>query len=66
MEKWLSADFGHADFGRMDGFDIEQRDSRRITLKAEQVCEAGFQAVVSTWASTRVYAVEFNWLAIGA
>ena len=50
----------------LSGFDIDQRDSGRITLKAEQVSESGFQAVISTWASTRVYAVEFNWLAIGA
>ena len=50
----------------LSGFDLDQRDSARITLKAESITESGFQAVVSTWAGTRVFAIEFNWLAIGA
>jgi len=50
----------------LTGFDLDQRDSARITLKAENITAAGFQAVISTWAGTRVFAVEFNWLAIGA
>ena len=49
----------------LSGFDIDQRDSARITLKVETITETGFQAVIATWASTRVYSVEFNWLAIG-
>lgn len=49
----------------LTGFDIDQRDSGRVTLKAENITEFGFQAVIATWAGTRVYAVEFNWLAIG-
>ena len=50
----------------LTGFDLDQRDSARITLKAENITADGFQAVISTWATTRVFAVEFNWLAIGA
>lgn len=50
----------------LTGFDLDQRDSARITLKAENITATGFQAVISTWAGTRVFAVEFNWLAIGA
>lgn len=50
----------------LTGFDADQRDTSRITVKADRITESGFQARISTWASTRVYAVEFNWLAIGA
>lgn len=50
----------------LSGFDIDQRDSARITLKAENITENGFQAVISTWASTQIFSVEFNWFAIGA
>ena len=49
----------------LTGFDLDQRDSGRITLKAEQITESGFTAVISSWAATRVFAVEFNWFAIG-
>jgi hypothetical protein len=50
----------------LSGFDLDQRDSARITLTAENITSSGFQAVISAWAATRVYAVEFNWFAIGA
>lgn len=50
----------------LTGFDIDQRDSPRISLKAENITPFGFQAVISSWSATRVYAVEFNWVAIGA
>ncbi len=50
----------------LTGFDLDQRDSARITLQAENITATGFEAVISTWAGTRVFAVEFNWLAIGA
>jgi hypothetical protein len=49
----------------LTGFDIDQRDSARLTVKAENITDYGFQAVISTWAATRVYAVEMDWLAIG-
>lgn len=49
----------------LSGFDIDQRDSARLILKAECISEYGFQATITTWAGSRVYAAEFNWLAIG-
>lgn len=50
----------------LSGFDIDQRDSARLIVKAECISEYGFQAVITTWAGSRVYAVDFNWLAIGS
>lgn len=50
----------------LTGFDMDRRESSRLTLKAENVTEFGFQAVISTWDASRVFSVEFNWLAIGA
>lgn len=49
----------------LSGFDIDQRDSARLIVKVEGITEFGFQAVLTTWAGSRVYAAEFNWLAIG-
>ncbi len=49
----------------LSGFDLDQRESGRISLKAVAITRFGFQAIISTWSTTRVYAVEFNWLAIG-
>ena len=50
----------------LSGFDLDQRESARLSVKTGAITRFGFQAVISTWSSTRVYAVEFNWLAIGA
>ncbi len=50
----------------LTGFDMDRRESSRLTLKAENVTESGFLAVISTWDASRVFSVEFNWLAIGA
>lgn len=50
----------------LSGFDLDQRESGRISLKAGAITCFGFQAIIRTWSTTRVYAVEFNWLAIGA
>jgi len=36
------------------------------SIPVVQLGLTGFEAVISTWAGTRVFAVEFNWLAIGA
>ena len=48
------------------GFDADQRESSRLTVKVASINEFGFQATVSTWSDSRVYSVEFNWMAIGA
>ena len=50
----------------LTGFDIDQRDSDRLRLRAADITPAGFVAEISTWRDTRVYSVEFAWLAIGA
>jgi hypothetical protein len=50
----------------LTGFDIDQRDSARLTLKAENITTSGFETTITTWADTRVYGVEFQWFAIGA
>ena len=50
----------------LTGFDMDQRDSARLTLKAETITSTGFLATIATWADSRVFAVEFQWLAIGA
>ena len=49
----------------LTGFDIDQRDGGRVSLKARNVNPGGFTAEISTWHGTRVYSVEFDWLAIG-
>ncbi|MCX6858014.1 MAG: H-type lectin domain-containing protein [Verrucomicrobia bacterium] len=50
----------------LSGFDIDQHESARLTIKVGEITEFGFQAVISTWSTTRVYAAEFSWLAVGA
>lgn len=50
----------------LTGFDLDQRDSNRLSLRATDITTSGFVAEVSTWRDTRVYSVEFSWLALGA
>jgi hypothetical protein len=50
----------------LTGFDIDQRDTSRLTLNATEITETGFVAEIATWRETRVYSVAFSWLAIGA
>lgn len=50
----------------LTGFDMDQRDSSRLTLRATEITPSGFVVEISTWRETRVYSVEFSWLAIGA
>ncbi|HQW27754.1 MAG: H-type lectin domain-containing protein [Verrucomicrobiales bacterium] len=50
----------------LTGFDIDQCSSGRIKVVTEAVTTDGFLAKISTWRSSRVYSVEFNWLAVGA
>lgn len=49
----------------LTGFDMDQRESSRISLRTENITEFGFEASIWTWSSSCVFAVEFNWLAIG-
>ena len=41
------------------------RDETRWPPATGLITESGFQAIITTWANTRVYAAEFNWLAVG-
>lgn len=50
----------------LTGFDIEEHNSARITLSPANITAEGFDVVISTWRSSRVYSVEFSWLAVGA
>ena len=49
----------------LTGFDLDQRDGGRVSVKARNVNPGGFTAEITTWHGTRVHAVEFDWLAIG-
>lgn len=48
------------------GFDIGHQDAARLVVAAEQVTAEGFDLVLSTWLSTRLWRVNVSWLAIGA
>ena len=50
----------------LTGFDIDQRDTSRLTLTATDITTTGFTAEIATWRETRVYSVAFSWLALGA
>ncbi len=50
----------------LTGFDLDQRDSNRLSLRAVEITTTSFVAEVATWRDTRVYSVEFSWLALGA
>ncbi|MCP5534046.1 MAG: H-type lectin domain-containing protein [Akkermansiaceae bacterium] len=48
------------------GFDSDQRDSTRISIRTTDITCGGFRIEVSTWSVTRLYGVEISWLAIGS
>lgn len=48
------------------GFDMDQCASGRVSVKAVEITAAGFTVEVTTWRDSCVYAVELDWLAIGA
>lgn len=50
----------------LTGFDLDQRDSNRLTLRAVDITTTSFVAEIATWRETRVYSVAFSWLALGA
>lgn len=49
----------------ISGFDMDQRDSARLNVCAEAINTTGFDIVVETWLTSRVYKVEVSWLALG-
>ncbi|MDF1657519.1 MAG: H-type lectin domain-containing protein [Verrucomicrobiales bacterium] len=48
------------------GFDIDQCSSSRLGISTIAISKTGFQAQLRTWRSSRVYSVEFQWMAIGS
>jgi H-type lectin domain len=50
----------------LTGFDLDQRDGNRLSLRATEIGTASFVAEIATWRETRAYSVEFCWLALGA
>jgi len=50
----------------LTGFDLDQRDSSRLSLRATEIGTSSFIAEISTWRDSRAYSVEFSWLALGA
>ncbi|MET0066964.1 MAG: H-type lectin domain-containing protein [Candidatus Thiodiazotropha sp.] len=47
------------------GFDIDNRDTARLKVRAERITANGFMLVIETWCHTRVYGADVSWLAIG-
>jgi hypothetical protein len=50
----------------LTGFDLDQRDSNRLTLLTTEITTTSFVVEVCTWRDTRVYSVGLSWLALGA
>jgi hypothetical protein len=48
------------------GFDLDQRDSARLSVAVTKVNATGFDLSITTWMTTRVYSVEVSWLALGS
>lgn len=47
------------------GFDIDNDDTARLSVRVEAIYATGFDLVLETWRATRVYAVQVGWLALG-
>ena len=47
------------------GFDMDNRDSNRISIRASEITSDGFKLSTQTWMHTRVYMIEVSWLALG-
>ncbi len=50
----------------LTGFDIDQRHTARVSVRATEITPGGFKVEISTWMDSRIYSVEAAWLAIGA
>ena len=49
----------------LSGFDIDNRDSARISVHTATVTSNAFDLVIKTWHNTRVYKAEISWIALG-
>jgi H-type lectin domain len=50
----------------LTGFDIDQRHTARLSLRVVETSTVGFRAEIATWSDSRIYSVEFSWMAVGA
>jgi len=50
----------------LTGFDIDSRDTARLSVHAEEITSEGFKLVIKTWMHTRVYRVDVSWIALGS
>lgn len=48
------------------GFDMDHRDSARLSVRADAITASDFDIVVQTWQNSRIYQVEISWLALGS
>ena len=49
----------------ISGFDIDNCDAARLSVRAAEISATGFELHVLTWRATRVYKVAVSWLALG-
>jgi hypothetical protein len=68
VEVPFAAGFGGAPLVHvgLTGFDIDKWHTARLSLRVVAIRADGFTAEIATWSDTRVYSIEFNWLALGA
>ena len=68
-ERWVSFDapFSNVPLVQVGlaGFDIDNRDTARLRVRAERITANGFMLVIETWRHTRIYGVDVSWLALG-
>lgn len=49
----------------LEMWDVDQKSNQRADISAENVTEAGFDAVFRTWGDTQVARVRVGWMSIG-
>jgi len=49
----------------LSGFDIDNRDSARISVLTDAITAETFNIVIKTWRNTRIYSAEISWIALG-
>jgi hypothetical protein len=49
----------------LTGFDIDNSDTVRLSVRTGEITASGFDLLVLTWLNTRVYKVQVSWIALG-
>lgn len=47
------------------GFDIDNDDNARLSIRATNISVEGFSVQMITWLNTRMWSVEVSWIAFG-